>query len=85
MISLRALPTIVRYPQQVDNTWQFEFEVETPGVYSLTGEENNTDALLTECKNIPMIVGLTETTQLEPRLIVAGQDQNIWFETINKS
>ena len=83
MISLRALPTIIKYPKNTDNIWEFEFEVETPGVYSATGDETNTDALLTECSGVPMIVGLTESKGLEPQLIVQGEHQNIWFETVN--
>lgn len=83
MISLRALPTIVKYPYQVDQYWQFEFEVETPGVYSITEDEKNTDALLNECNGIPMIVGLTESSVLDSQLIVQGDKQNIWFESVN--
>lgn len=83
MISLRALPTVTRYPQKQDNTWCFEFEVETPGVYSSTGDVDSTDALLNECSGVPMIVGLTEQSGLEPKLITQGQMQNIWFETVN--
>ena len=83
MISLRALPTIVKYPKQVNEQWEFEFEVETPGVYSANNDDKNVDALLNECSGIPMIVGLTEKTELESKLIVSGEKQNIWFETVN--
>lgn len=85
MISLRALPTIVKYPTEINNEWSFEFEVETPGVYSATSDEKNTDALLNECAGIPMITGLSETTKLQPKLIVQGSQQNIWFETVNNA
>jgi hypothetical protein len=85
MISLRALPTIVKYPTKTDHGWSFEFEVETPGVYSATGDESNTDALLYECAGIPMITGLTENKGLEPQLIVQGVHKNIWFETVNNA
>lgn len=84
MISLRAQPTIVREPVCNDGEWQFEFSVETPGVYSTNNDINNLDGLLNECAGIPMVVGLDETATIEPNLIVAGPDQNLWFETINK-
>ena len=84
MISLRAQPTIVKEPHCVDGEWQFEFSVETPGVYSANNDVDNLDGLLNECAGIPMVVGLDETGTINPSLIVAGTDQNLWFETINK-
>jgi hypothetical protein len=84
MISLRAQPYILQVPQVIDNQWIFEFEVETAGVYSVTGEVDNLTGLLNECAGIPMITNLNETVQLEPSLIIGGPDQNLWFETINK-
>ena len=84
MISLRAQPDIVQLPRAIDNQWVFEFEVETAGVYSVTGEVDNLTGLLNECAGIPMIVNLNETMQLEPSLITSGSNQNLWFETINK-
>ena len=84
MISLRAQPYILQVPQVIDNQWIFEFEVETAGVYSVTGEVDNLTGLLNECAGIPMITNLNETVQLEPSLIIDGPDQNLWFETINK-
>ena len=69
MISLRAQPTIVEYPVCADHEWRFVFEVETPGVYSADGSIDNLD----------------ENTGVKSCLIVHGQDQNIWFETIHTS
>lgn len=85
MISLRAQPDITRRPHQVENLWQFEFEIETPGVYSNNGDVNNLDGLLNECDGIPMVIGLGETTELESCLITKGENQNIWFTAINTS
>jgi hypothetical protein len=84
MISLRAQPTIVQEPHCVDGVWQFEFSVETPGVYSTNNDVDNLDGLLNECAGIPMVVGLDETGTINPSLTVNGTDQNLWFETINK-
>jgi hypothetical protein len=85
MISLRAQPTMIKNPKQIDNEWQFTFAVETPGVYSINQDLDNTDGLSNECAGIPMITGLNETLDLEPYLIIAGQDQNIWFSAINNT
>jgi hypothetical protein len=32
-----------------------------------------------------MLTGLTEKSTLTPQLTARGQQQNIWFETVNKS
>lgn len=84
MISLRAQPTIVEEPKCKDGVWQFEFSVETPGVYSTNNDVDNLDGLLNECDGIPMVVGLDEVDSVNPSLTVTGPNQNLWFETINK-
>jgi hypothetical protein len=83
MISLRAQPEILSRPQHQENSWQFEFAVEAAGVYSNDGTADSTAQLLTECAGTPMITGLTEQSDIEPCLIVQGNNQNIWFKTIN--
>jgi hypothetical protein len=83
MISLRAQPVITQPPRAVDDHWEFEFEIETPGVYSATGEIENLDGLLNECAGIPMVIDLNEKHTLEPCLTVNGPNQNLWFKTIN--
>jgi hypothetical protein len=84
MISLRAQPTVIKDPTCTDGVWSFEFNVETPGVYSTNNDADNLDSLLNECAGIPMVVGLDETLAIEPILTVTGPNQNLWFETINK-
>lgn len=83
MISLRAQPTVIKHPEPLDGKWQFEFEVDSQGVYSADGTIDNIDTLLIECAGIPMIANLGETRDLDPVLIVSGDKQNIWFEKIN--
>lgn len=83
MISLRAQPNIVSEPQCIEGRWQFEFSIETPGVYSVNSELDNLDGLRNECAGIPMVVGLDEQQGIEPTLSVSGPKQNLWFETIN--
>jgi hypothetical protein len=85
MISLRAQPTVISDPKEHHGEWSFEFEVETPGVYSSTGSADDTSALLQECQGTPMIIGLGETRVTVSYLNVQNTDQNIWFETINNS
>ena len=83
MISLRAQPVNIQQPTVSSGVWQFVFEVESAGVYSLNGDAKDVGTLLNECAGIPMIVNLTELPGLDPKLVTAGPDQNIWFETIN--
>jgi len=83
IISLRAQPTVIKYPTHNDNAWEFVFEVEAAGVYSTTGESDDCGALLNECNGIPMITGLKEDQALEPQLIAHGPDQNVWFKSVN--
>lgn len=83
IVSLRAQPMEVSMTKIVDNVWQFNFTVETAGVYSNTIDPDNLDGLVTECNGIPMVTGLQEFSALEPKLISSGPGQNIWFETVN--
>ena len=83
IISLRAQPTIIKYPSSSSNAWEFIFDVETPAVYSATGDVNNYDTLLNECNNIPMVTGLHEVESVSSSLMSRGDTQNIWFETVN--
>lgn len=83
MISLRTQPNITKYPQQVGDSWEFDFEIETPGVYSINGDVKNLDGLLAECEGVPMVTGLNENKYVQTCLITNGENQNIWFETVN--
>lgn len=84
VISLRAQPSIVREPSLIRGAWEFEFAVETPGVYSTNNDSSNLEALINECAGVPMVTGLDEASSILPTLVVAGPNQNLWFETINK-
>lgn len=79
LISLRCQPTIVDKPQRDDHCWSFVFEVDSAGVFG--GDQF--DALLNDCRGVPMVTGLTETNWTSSVICVDGQDQNIWFRTIN--
>ena len=83
IISLRAQPTVSLYPVNKQGTWRFVFEIETPGVYSSTGDLDDYSMLLAESQGVPMILGLGEEYQLDSFLHGSGAKQNIWFETVN--
>lgn len=80
IISLRAQPINVSDTLRVDDSWQFDFEVEAAGVYSANGDVHNLDSLYTDCAGVPMMTKLDESDS-------AGQElepgKNIWFECIN--
>jgi hypothetical protein len=83
IISLRGQPNNISNPECINGSWQFTFEIDTPGVYSTTGDLQNLDALKNECMGIPMIVNLREHHALESTLHTQGLQANIWFETVN--
>jgi len=60
--------------------WQFTFEVANPAVY---GELESLDLLLQDCEGVPMLTQLDEKIPLKSVLSTRGQDQNIWFSSIN--
>lgn len=83
LISLRTQPLHVGNIVENNQVWTFEFEVEQPLVYSITGAEGDLSALINECAGVPMITGLGETQTRQNVLIVSGPEQNVWFEPIN--
>ena len=85
IISLRTQPMNLSDAEVNDQVWQFSFEVEAAGVYSVNADVNNMDALLQECNGIPMVTNLNEQPGLEPMLITQGQRQNIWFQAVNNA
>lgn len=80
IISLRAQPVNVSTTTRIDNTWEFEFEVESEGVYSVDGTADNLDSLYIDCAGVPMMTGLDEGPNAGQAL---DPKKNIWFESIN--
>lgn len=81
LISLRTLPENITNPTHNTGvkTWSFEFEIPTVAAFDngrLLG------ALLDDCNNVPMILGLDEGENLDPVLVPEGPDCNIWFEVL---
>lgn len=67
IISLRTLPTNITTPQRVDDRWEFEFEVEQPATIELEGDP--VGLLAADCRDVPMLVGLNESSGLTPVLL----------------
>jgi len=80
LISLRTQISRLQSPKKDNNTWSFEFETETPYVFG--PEENPTEMLLSDSAGVPMLIGLDNNKNLDPVLIVDGDNQNIWFSAI---
>lgn len=80
LISLRSQIFNLTDSVKNDNTWSFEFEVETAGIF---GPDDDPVAVLREdAAGIPMI-NINETQNKSSAiLITSGHDQNIWFELI---
>jgi len=78
LLSMRTQIHRIENPEKVKDMWQFEFEVETPGVFGTT--ENPVEMLLLDADGIPMIVGLDNGRDLEPVIATSGENQNIWFD-----
>ena len=85
ILGLKAQPTDLVLPVHRLGTWEFEFAIESEGVY-LDG--NNPDplaGLLQDCDGVPMLTGLTETAGVERSISTHGPDQNIWFVLLNST
>ena len=85
ILGLRSQPQDLVMPVCRDNTWQFEFFIESEGVYTIADNSNPLAGLEQDCKGVPMITGLTETTNVGRFIITHGADQNIWFSQLNMS
>lgn len=81
ILSLRTLPTNITQPEKSEDLglWIFEFEIEQPGAWTL--DQDPLGALKSDCRDVPMIVGLTENHKLDPYLV---PDENITFTIVDK-
>lgn len=80
LIGLRSQISNTDNPSNTDNIWEFNFEVETP--YAFGSAENPTELLQSDSDGVPMLVGLGNKEDLEPRLVISGPLQNIWFNIL---
>lgn len=81
IISLRCLPQEIQRPRCENHTWEFVFRVDSLAALS---NEQVLGALINDCADVPMILGLDEKPGLAPFLLVQGPKTNIWFEEIGK-
>jgi hypothetical protein len=81
ILALRTLPENISTPviESGDRgqTWQFEFDI--PDLSAVSEGDAALSLLLQDCEAVPMIIGLTETADLEPALRTRKFDANIWF------
>jgi len=68
-----------------NGVWQFTFESEHEGVFEMHSNSDPLAGLKLDCDGVPMMLYLTEQSDLAPVLTTQGPQQNIWFETINTS
>jgi hypothetical protein len=63
-----------------EGAWQFDFEVENAQVF---GTDGALDLLLQDCEAVPMLHITNEREVSTAVLITQGQNQNIWFQSLN--
>lgn len=85
IFGLRTQPQNITQPVCENGTWQFTFESESEGVFEMHDNPDPLAGLKLDCDGVPMMLHLTEKPGLAPVLTTSGQQQNIWFETINTS
>lgn len=85
IISLRTQPQDMTVPTVKDGVWEFEFKSESEGVFEIFGNTDPLAGLKQDCEGVPMMLHLNEQKDLAPTICIAGEGQNIWFETINNA
>jgi hypothetical protein len=83
IFGLRTQPQEITQPVRDNGVWQFTFESESEGVFEMHGNQDPLAGLKLDCDGVPMMLNLTEQSGLAPVLTTQGEQQNIWFETIN--
>lgn len=78
IVQLRSQIEILTEPQQHEDGWIWQFQVESEFVY---GE--NFSGLTQDAEGVPMLRGLDEKTELADCIKTSGRKQNIWFRQIN--
>lgn len=85
IIGLRTQPQNITRPENKSGEWVFEFVAEAEGVYSLSNDPDPIAGLKQDCNGVPMVINLSERSDIFPTLSISGPNQNIWFETINNT
>lgn len=74
IISMRTQLFEVTSPVYKDKHWEFEFAVETPGVFG--DETDPVRDLAADATGVPMLINLNNNANLRPAL---QPKENIWF------
>ena len=85
IFGLRTQPQEITQPQLINDMWHFDFVSESEGVFDMYNNPNPLAGLLVDCEGVPMVTGLSEKPGIAPVLITQGDQQNIWFTSINTS
>jgi len=83
IIGLRTQPQDMTIPVCRDGVWEFEFKSESEGVFEIFGNSDPLAGLKADCEGVPMMINLKERPGLAPTISIFGEDQNIWFSTVN--
>jgi hypothetical protein len=85
IFGLRTQPQEITQPAQIDGLWQFSFVSESEGVFDMHNNPDPLAGLLVDCEGVPMVTGLGESPGIATVLTTQGDQQNIWFTSINTS
>jgi len=85
IFGLRTQPQEITQPARIDGMWQFSFVSESEGVFDMHNNSNPLAGLLVDCEGVPMVAGLGEQPGIATVLTTQGDQQNIWFTSINTS
>ena len=77
LISLRTQVNSLTDPVQIQDCWQFEFEVENENLF--VTDTDPLAVLKMDCNGVPMLTGLNESAVTDTVLVV---DKNIWFTIV---
>ena len=85
IIGLRTQPQDLTIPTYKDGVWEFEFKSESESVFEMHGNPDLLAGLKSDCEGVPMMLNLQEQPRMAPTISISGDDQNIWFSTVNNS
>ena len=85
IFGLRTQPQEITQPALIDGMWQFDFVSESEGVFDMHNNPDPLAGLLVDCEGVPMVTGLGEQPGIASVLTTQGDQQNIWFTSINTS
>ena len=85
IFGLRTQPQEITQPKLINGMWQFSFVSESEGVFDMHNNPDPLAGLLVDCEGVPMVAGLGEQPGIATVLTTQGDQQNIWFTSINTS